>query len=379
LRRELLRRPTLKSALPTALDLTQAETEITQLRRINETMLRYTNVAIIIIDRLYRILTINASARRLLGIRDIAYDQDFLHTVRGLPYQEVRRAIDTAFRERSTITLQDLELDQSAEGTGRCINLTIMTMQVESGAPELAVVTATDITEQVQIKQRLEAAQREQADLVVELSTTNKRFGAMNKELQDANEKLQAANEELMLTQEELQATNEEFEATNEELQATNEELETNNEELQATNEELQTTNDELTARTLELQELNKQYRLEQSQVSQMLERFPHYVMIVDAEDLTIQRVNSSYQQMLGNRNVTGLPIGEIFSGGDLDDLVKLLKRAVREGQTIRTPPIQATVMGLADRDSRMVHTAVPISDDIGSSINRLFIYSEKA
>jgi len=82
---------------------------------------------------------------------------------------------------------------------------------------------------------------------------------------------------------------------------------------------------------------------------------------------------------MLGNRNVTGLPIGEIFSGGDLDDLVKLLKRAVREGQTIRTPPIQATVMGLADRDSRMVHTAVPISDDIGSSINRLFIYSEKA
>jgi len=79
-----------------------------------------------------------------------------------------------------------------------------------------------------------------------------------------------------MLTQEELQATNEEFEATN---------------------EELQTTNDELTARTLELQELNKQYRLEQSQVSQMLERFPHYVMIVDAEDLTIQRVNSSYQQ----------------------------------------------------------------------------------
>jgi two-component system, chemotaxis family, CheB/CheR fusion protein len=379
LRRELLGRPTVKSALPTPLDLTQAETEITQLRRINETMLRYTNVAIVIIDRLYRILTINASARRLLGIRDIAYDQDFLHTVRGLPYQEVRRAIDTAFRERSTITLQDLELDQSAEGTGRCINLTIMIMQVEQGAPELAVVTATDITEQVQMKQRLEAVQREHADLVGDLSTANKRFGAMNKELQDANEKLQAANEELMLTQEELQATNEEFEATNEELQATNEELETNNEELQATNEELQTTNDELTARTLELQELNKQYRLEQSQVSQMLERFPHYVMIVNAEDLTIQRVNSSYQQLLGNRNVTGLPIGEIFSGGDLDDLVKLLKRAVREGQTIRTQPIQATVTGLADRDARMIHTAVPISDDVGSSVNRLFVYSEKA
>lgn len=66
----------------------------------------------------------------------------------------------------------------------------------------------------------------------------------------------------------------EEFEATNEELQATNEELETNNEELQATNEELQTTNDELSARTLELQDYGKQYRVEQLQLSSLLERF---------------------------------------------------------------------------------------------------------
>ena len=181
-----------------------------------------------------------------MRVRDLAYDQDFLHTVRGLPYQEVRRGIDTAFREHSTITLSDLELDHVAEGSGRYINLTIMIMQVEQGVPELAVITALDTTEQVQMKRRLEAVQREQAELVSELSAANKRFSAMNKELQDANEELQAANEELMLTQEELQATNEEFEATNEELQATNEELETNNEELQATNEELQTTNDEL-------------------------------------------------------------------------------------------------------------------------------------
>src|ERR1051326_8707254 len=279
-RREARRRSTVTPLLPNAMELTRAETEIAQLRRINETMLRYTNVAIVIIDRMYRIMTINASARRLLGVRDIAYDQDFLHTVRGLPYQDVRRAIDTAFREHSTITVQDLELDQSVEGTGRYINLTIMIMQVEQGAPELAIIPAADITEQVQIKKRLEAVQREQAELVGELSTANKRFSAMNKELQDANEELQAANEELMLTQEELQATNEEFEATNEELQATNEELETNNEELQATNEELQTTNDELTARTVELQELMKQHRVEQLQLSQLLERFPHFLMI---------------------------------------------------------------------------------------------------
>ncbi len=256
--------------------MTHAETEITQLRRLNETMLRYTNVAVVIIDRLYRIMTINAVARRLLGIREFGYDQDFLHSVRGLPYQEVRRAIDTAFREHSTITLASWSSINPSKAPAVISTSPIMVMQVEQGGPELAVLTALDTTEQIQVKRRLEAVQREQSELVAELSAANKRFSAMNKELQDANEELQAANEELMLTQEELQATNEEFEATNEELQATNEELETNNEELQATNEELQTTNDELTARTLELQELMKQYRLEQLQLSHLLERFPH-------------------------------------------------------------------------------------------------------
>src|ERR1041385_5754994 len=72
-------------ALPSPSDLTSAEVEVAQLRRVNETMLRYTNVAIVIIDRMYRIVSINAAARRLLGVRHIAYDQDFLHTVRGMP------------------------------------------------------------------------------------------------------------------------------------------------------------------------------------------------------------------------------------------------------------------------------------------------------
>jgi two-component system, chemotaxis family, CheB/CheR fusion protein len=375
--RESRRRPPATMAVHNALDLTQAEIEVTQLRRINETMLRYVNFAVVIIDRQYRILTINAAARRLLGVRDIAYDQDFLHTVRGMPYQEVRRAIDTCFREHTTMNLDELELDQSSEGSGRYVNFTIIGMQVE-GTPELAVITALDVTEQVQMKKRLEAVQREHAELVGELSAANKRFGTMNKELQDANEELQAANEELMLTQEELQATNEEFEATNEELQATNEELETNNEELQATNEELQTTNDELTARTIELQELTRQYRMEQLQLSALLERFPHYAMVVNGEDLTVHAINPAYKQMLGSRNVLGLPINEVFSGKDVEDLIKVLKKAAHEGQSVNTSPIHASVEG-EQGGSRFVHTLVPITDVSGSSVSRVFIYSEKA
>jgi len=374
--RALRGRPVTQPRLTAQSDMIHSDAEIAQMRRIEETLLRYTNVAVVIIDGMYRIVTINTAARRLLGIRDVAYDQDFLHSVRGLPYHDVRHAIDTAFREHATITVPDLELDETAEGTGRYIDLTIMIMQVEQDAAKLAVITALDITEQVQLKRRLEAVQREQAELVGELSGSNKRLSAMNKELQDANEELQAANEELMLTQEELQATNEEFEATNEELQATNEELETNNEELQATNEELQTTNDELTARTHELQVIMKQHRLEQVQLEELLERFPHYVLILNAEDLTIERVNPTYLRLLGNRDVTGLPVSEVFSGHDLDKLLKLLVTAIRDRQTIRTTPLDATA---GDGNDRMVHTAVPILDDTGDAVVRLFIYSEKS
>lgn len=364
-----------------ARDSTGAELDITQLRRLNETMLRHTNVAVVIIDRQYRIFTINAAARRLLGIRDLAYDQDFLHTVRGMPYQEVRRAIDTCFREHSAIQLEELELDESSEGSGKYVSLMIVAMQIEQGAPELAVITVVDVTNQVHTQKRLDAVQREHAELVAELSAANKRFSVINKELQDANEELQAANEELMLTQEELQATNEEFEATNEELQATNEELETNNEELQATNEELQTTNDELSARTLELQELTKQHQLEQVQLAALLERFPHYIMVLKADDLTIQAINPAYNQLLGGRNVQGLPMSEVFSGRHVEELMKLLRTAARDSATLKTDPIVASVDGQLDGDghkARFIHTIVPISDASGVNVTRLFLYSEK-
>jgi len=363
----------------TSQDLSQDEIETGQLRRINETVLRYTNVAVVVIDRQYRILTINAAARRLLGVRDIASDQDFLHTVRGMPYQEVRSAIDTCFREHSTMNLEEIELDQSSEGSGRYVSFTIMPMQVEQGTSDRAVITAQDVTDQIQIKKRLEAVQHEHAELVGELSTANKRFGTMNKELQDANEELQATNEELMLTQEELQATNEEFEATNEELQATNEELETNNEELQATNEELQTTNDELSARTVELQELAKQHRIEQLQLASLLERYPHYIMVLNPEDLTIQTVNPAYKQLLGTRDVNGLPMSEVFTGKNLDELIKTLRTAVRESQPLKTGPIFASVDGEHNpNNTRFIHTIVPINDANGSTVTRLFLYSEK-
>jgi signal transduction histidine kinase len=219
--------------------------EINQLRRFNEVLLRSLPVGVVLVDRAYRIMTANGAARRLLGLREIGIDQDFLHAVRGVPYHQTRTAIDTVFRERDPITLAEIELESISGGNGRYVNMSFALVQIEAGLPDLSIVSVSDVTQQVQVRRQLETIQAEQINLMKELEVTNKRLTEVNKELTDANEGLQVANEELVLTHEELQASIEEFETTNEELQTTNEELETNNEELQATNEELETTNQE--------------------------------------------------------------------------------------------------------------------------------------
>src|SRR5262245_25174773 len=208
-----------------------------------------------------------------------------------------------------------------------------MIMQVEPGAADLAVITAVDTTEAVQVKRRLEAVQREQAQLVGELSTANKRFSDLNKELQDANEELQAANEELMLTQEELQASNEEFEATNEELQATNEELETNNEELQATNEELEATNEELRARTQELFHLTRTLEAEQARLGRVVDMAPVGIVVLRGQELEVESFNATASQLFDLGEARQRPLDEVLRGAEMDGLLAACRDAFRKDE----------------------------------------------
>jgi len=129
----------------------------------------------------------------------------------------------------------------------------------------------------------------------------------------------------------------------------------------------------------VELQELARQRRVEQVQLSEMLERFPHYVMVLNAKDLTIEAVNAAYKHLLGSREVKGLPMTEIFSGKEIDELIKSLKTAARENKSGNTGPIQAGIYGPDAQETRFVHTVVPIADDDGSNVDRIFIYSERS
>jgi two-component system, chemotaxis family, CheB/CheR fusion protein len=354
------------------------EIDLVELRRYNELVYRFLPYGVVIIDRNYRILTANGNARRLLIFRDLAHNQDFLHTARILPYEKVRMAIDTVFRERSMVTLPNLAIDSMKSGDDRYLSLRIAPMQIEHGPMDMAIITIEDVTEEVRTHNRLEEAQTKQERLVDDLTEANTRLNGLNKELQDVNEELQAANEGMILAQEELQSTNEELEATNEEFQAMNEELETTNEELQATNEELETTNEELTERGAELMETGKSLADERIRLTEMIELSPFYIMLLRGPGLLIEAFNGRSAGLLGGREVIGRSFAEIFREPEMAELVCLAREAYSEDQSRTTSRIRTRLPDERGKmtESYFVYTVVPRHDS-EAKVDGLVIYAE--
>jgi len=335
--------------------------DVGHLRRFNELILRSMPVGLVVIDRNYRMITSNPAARRLLQIHDHANEPDFLHAVHGIPYNEVRAAIDVAFRDRNPAILPELKL--TAAGEERFVHVSISRILADPASGEYAVVSIMDVTETVRGSRRLHSSQEEQKLLVEEVSSSNKRLADVNKDLQDANEELQAANEELMLAQEEMQATNEEFEATNEELQATNEELETNNEEMQATNEELETTNEELTARSAELQELTRILTAERAGLAEMVELAPFCMLVMKGTALLIDAVNPAAASVLATEEARHRPFEEVFTRDA--DVASAVRTAFREDKLWTSGPREVTLDEGGRRvQRRFVFSAVPTHEE---------------
>jgi two-component system CheB/CheR fusion protein len=336
--------------------------DIVHLRRLNELVLRHLPTGVVLLDRNYRILSLNATARRLLGVHEPVAEQDFLHAVRALPYAAVRDAVDRALRDKTPHTVPELAMD----GPGAEPRfVTLQVAPVHTAEMDSVVLSVTDATEIVNLKRQYQTAHAEQRRLVEDLDKVNTRLKQSNDELQEANEELQGANEELLLAQEELQATNEEFEATNEELQATNEELETNNEELQATNEELEATNEELTARTGELQEITNLLSAERLRLTDLLEAALFSVMVLRGDRLVVEAVNARADGFLPGREAVGRPLDEIFKTPTLQGVAQGAHQAFDEDRRWTSAPVDCD--GTAGADARaMIYTAVPTHDRDG-------------
>ncbi len=261
---------------PRSRDASQAQRELRQSRMANEAFLNGLPVGMVVVDRRYDIQAINAAARRMLSVRGSAIGEDLLHLVQNVPYTEVRRVIDAAFREGGHAYTGEFGAENVATGEPSYLQLACHPQREEGeeGPPESVVVVITDVTDVAQgrreTEEQLELARAElehlrheareesarQSEQNERLASANRQLEEANRELTNLNDELRFSNEESTLSTEEAQASTEEVETLNEELQATNEELETLNEELQATVEELNTTNDDLQARSTELQHL---------------------------------------------------------------------------------------------------------------------------
>lgn len=357
--------------------------EMGQLRRFNELMLRFVPIGIVVIDRNYRIVTANSAARRLLGLREASLEADFLHAIHGASYHEMRTSIDTVLRQHISVNLPEVEIETGQRGYRGFISLSFSLMQFDATMPELVVISATDITQQVQTRHKLEKAQTEQANLVNELGSANARLSDMNKDLIDANEKLQISNEELLLMHEELQASIEEFETTNEELQSTNEEMETNNEELQATNEEMETTNDELRARTNELLSLSAILTSERGRLAEMVELAPFYIMVLRGPNLIVEAYNPRYAQLLDQQAIQGRSLDEVIDlfwekGLEIIHLARdtYHLNAVQETHRVLTRLRYTQDQPGGPQTSYFRYTAVPSRDPNGKA-NGVLLYAQ--
>ena len=232
-------------------------------RTTDEGILNQLPVGLVVVDRRYDILDLNAAARTLLSIRGAAVGEDLLHAVQSIPYAEVRNAIDSAFRD-GVSTTGEFSVEE-ATGEPRYLKLACHPQRgrERKGLAETVAIVVNDVTdigkERRGLQERLEGSEAEKSRLEAQngrLIESNRRLEEANGELTALNDEMQASYEDALLAAEEAQAATEEVETLNEEMQATNEELETLNEELQATIEELNTTNDDLQARTAELQDL---------------------------------------------------------------------------------------------------------------------------
>lgn len=285
-----------------------------------ESLLDRLPLGLVTVDRAYDIQWIGGAARRLLAIHGTAIGQDFIHLVGRLPAQEVRAAIDGAFRGETTTRVFEAAAPE-LPAPRRWLQVTFQPHgeDPEGSAPPLVAILALDVTESVEERQAL----------VIQAEETRARadeLAVRMAELTRSNTDLVAANDELASGNADLRRSNEELLVANEEVQAATEEVETLNEELQATVEELNTTNDDLEARSIELTESAASLESQRRESEAARARLEAVLTSMTAPVLFVARdgalvTNPAYDEQIGSvEAISGEDHRTGSSGGALRD-----------------------------------------------------------
>ena len=94
----------------------EAQQLATAARGAGEELINQLPVGVALLSRDYAIEAINTAAKRMLSIPSGGAGQDFLHAMQDVPYAEVRRTIDEAFREGTVSQADEFAVEDATTG-----------------------------------------------------------------------------------------------------------------------------------------------------------------------------------------------------------------------------------------------------------------------
>lgn len=184
-------------------------------RKPDERLLNRLPVGVVLVDQRYDIQIINSAGRSLLSIRGAAVGEDLLHAAHGVPYAEVRNAIDSAFKDGISTT-GEFSVEEATSGEPHYLQLVCLPQRIDQdkGLTETVLVVVNDVTdignERRKLEERLRETQAEQERLRHESRMEMTQHMKQNKRLIEENRRLEEANRELTSLNEDLQSSYEE-------------------------------------------------------------------------------------------------------------------------------------------------------------------------
>ena len=194
-------------------------------RKPDERLLNRLPVGVVLVDQRYDIQIINSAGRSLLSIRGAAVGEDLLHAAHGVPYAEVRNAIDSAFKDGISTT-GEFSVEEATSGEPHYLQLVCLPQRIDQdkGLTETVLVVVNDVTdignERRKLEERLRETQAELERLRHESRMEMTQHMKQNKRLIEENRRLEEANRELTSLNEDLQSSYEESLLVAEEAQA---------------------------------------------------------------------------------------------------------------------------------------------------------------
>ena len=211
-----------------------------------DVLLKHFDAAVVLIDERGNSRHFYGPTHKYLALPGGDANLDLFEMIEKRQASKLRLAVDRAFRENGTVTLEGLEW--SWDDATRAVNVTVSCcVEPKAGARLLAVI----------FQEARRAVAPPAGAAGAETPDHDAYTAQLEAEIKSLKEELQSATDGFQTSHEELTAANEEVLAINEEMQSTNEELETSKEELQSVNEELVTVNNQLNEKVDQLVQTN--------------------------------------------------------------------------------------------------------------------------